>query len=265
MASLTQWTWIWEDSVSCWWTGRPGVLRFMGSQRVGHDWVSELNWRGTEESLDETERKGWKSWLQTQHSNSRWQLSMTATEINPDFSIISNEADLPKPHDKEWLPHWYLDLSPDSLAPSIHTYLGIWPLPSFSLYSWAPSFAPEKWQGLAEKPQDLFISKEYWFWQRFITFQPSMYLGQERMHDRMLRQPRKWFPHNTREMEMATHSSVLTWRILQTGEPGGLLSIVLYKVSHDWSDLEAAAAAYNTHYIKIKFWDSGHVLQGKSK
>ena len=48
------------------------------------------------------------------------------------------------------------------------------------------------------------------------------------------------------------------------GEPGGLLSIVLYKVSHNWSDL-AAAAAYNTHYIKIKFWDSGHVLQGKSK
>ena len=27
-----------------WWTGRPGVLRFMGSQRVGHDWMTELNW-----------------------------------------------------------------------------------------------------------------------------------------------------------------------------------------------------------------------------
>ena len=33
-----------------WWTGRPGVLRFMGSQRVGHDWVTELNW--TELNLD---------------------------------------------------------------------------------------------------------------------------------------------------------------------------------------------------------------------
>ena len=32
------------DSRSWWWTGRPGVLRFMGSQRVGHDWVTELNW-----------------------------------------------------------------------------------------------------------------------------------------------------------------------------------------------------------------------------
>ena len=44
MASLTQWTWVWEDSGSWWWTGRPGVLRFMGSQRVGHDWATELNW-----------------------------------------------------------------------------------------------------------------------------------------------------------------------------------------------------------------------------
>ena len=44
MASLTQWTWVWVDSGSWWWTGRPGVLRFMGLQRVGHDWVTELNW-----------------------------------------------------------------------------------------------------------------------------------------------------------------------------------------------------------------------------
>ena len=44
MASLTQWIWIWVNSRSWWWTGRPGVLHFMGSQRVGHDWVTELNW-----------------------------------------------------------------------------------------------------------------------------------------------------------------------------------------------------------------------------
>ena len=42
MASPTQWTWVWVDSGSWWWTGRPGVLWFMGSQRVGHDWVTEL-------------------------------------------------------------------------------------------------------------------------------------------------------------------------------------------------------------------------------
>ena len=44
MASPTRWTWVWVNSGSWWWTGRPGVLRFMGSQRVGHDWAIELNW-----------------------------------------------------------------------------------------------------------------------------------------------------------------------------------------------------------------------------
>ena len=43
MASLTQWTWVWVNSGSWWWTGRPGVLQSMGSQRVGHDWVTALN------------------------------------------------------------------------------------------------------------------------------------------------------------------------------------------------------------------------------
>ena len=36
---------VWVNSESWWWTGRPGVLQFMGSQRVRHDWVTELNWR----------------------------------------------------------------------------------------------------------------------------------------------------------------------------------------------------------------------------
>ena len=44
MASLTRWTWVWVNSRSWWWTGRPGMQRFTGSQRVGHDWVTELNW-----------------------------------------------------------------------------------------------------------------------------------------------------------------------------------------------------------------------------
>ena len=44
MASLTRWTWVWVNSGSWWWTGRPGMLQFMGSQRIGHDWATELNW-----------------------------------------------------------------------------------------------------------------------------------------------------------------------------------------------------------------------------
>ena len=44
MASLTQGTWVWVNTRSCWWTGRPGLLQSLFSQRVGHDWVAELNW-----------------------------------------------------------------------------------------------------------------------------------------------------------------------------------------------------------------------------
>ena len=54
MASPAQWTWVWVDSGSWWWTGRPGVLLFMGSQRVRQDWATELNWTecyGTQREL----------------------------------------------------------------------------------------------------------------------------------------------------------------------------------------------------------------------
>ena len=44
MASATRWTWVWMDSGSWWWTGRPGVLWFIGSQRVGHDWATAVKW-----------------------------------------------------------------------------------------------------------------------------------------------------------------------------------------------------------------------------
>ena len=63
--NLPTWTWVWVDSGSLWWTGRPGVLPFLGSQRVGHDWATELNW---------TELKGlWptrsqsRTWLGVSH------------------------------------------------------------------------------------------------------------------------------------------------------------------------------------------------------
>ena len=44
MTSPTWCTWIWVNSGSWWWSGRPGVLQFMELERVGHDWVTELNW-----------------------------------------------------------------------------------------------------------------------------------------------------------------------------------------------------------------------------
>ena len=44
MASLTWWIWVWASSWNWWRTGKPGVLQSMGSQRVGDNWVTELNW-----------------------------------------------------------------------------------------------------------------------------------------------------------------------------------------------------------------------------
>ena len=44
MTALTWWTWVWVNSGRWWWTGRPGELWFMGLQRVGHGWATELNW-----------------------------------------------------------------------------------------------------------------------------------------------------------------------------------------------------------------------------
>ena len=58
MASPTRWTWVWVDSRSWWWTGRPGELQSMGSQRVRHNWATELNW--TELSL--VKESTWGLW-----------------------------------------------------------------------------------------------------------------------------------------------------------------------------------------------------------
>ena len=51
------WKWVWVDSRSWWWTGRPGVLRFMESRRVGHDWATALSW--TEELVNAKGSLGW--------------------------------------------------------------------------------------------------------------------------------------------------------------------------------------------------------------
>ena len=60
MASLTLWTWVWASSGSWWWTWKLGVLQSMGLQRVGNDWVTEMNW--TEYSI------GLSWWLSNKES-----------------------------------------------------------------------------------------------------------------------------------------------------------------------------------------------------
>ena len=70
------------------------------------------------------------------------------------------------------------------------------------------------------------------------------------------------FHFHALEKEMATHSSVLAWRIPGTGEPGGLPSMGSHRVGHDWNDLAAAAAGYNASifFMAIVSWgDIAHL------
>ena len=61
------------------------------------------------------------------------------------------------------------------------------------------------------------------------------------------------FHFHALEREMATHSSVFAWRIPGTGKPGGLLSVGLHRVRHDWSDLAVAAAGLPVHHQLLEF------------
>ena len=65
MASPTQWTWVWVNSGSWWWTGRPGMLQFIGSQRVRHDWATELNWTRMVMTFPPRSKRLLISWLQS--------------------------------------------------------------------------------------------------------------------------------------------------------------------------------------------------------
>ena len=81
MASPTRWTWVWASSGSWWWTGMPGVLQSMGSQKVGHSWTTELSlnegrkkgkcYRKREENI-EMKYKQKKDFLWTNDENEAW-------------------------------------------------------------------------------------------------------------------------------------------------------------------------------------------------
>ena len=120
MASLTKWTWVWVNSRSSWWTGRPGVLQFTGSQRGGHDWATELNDRkqsGTKEPL-EGERGEWKSWFKTQHSKktnimasgpiTSWQIDGEKVETATDLIFLGSKITVDSDCSKEIKRHLLL-------------------------------------------------------------------------------------------------------------------------------------------------------------
>ena len=94
MASLTQWMWVWVNSGSWWWTGKPGMLQSMGSQGVRHDWATELNWAEPE------------TWLQTEQSSYRLCEDTVKLVVCKPREKVSNETKLatldPRPSNQNW-------------------------------------------------------------------------------------------------------------------------------------------------------------------
>ena len=83
MASPTRWTWVWMNSGSWWWTGRPGVLWFMGSQTVRNDWATELNWI----IIISIKVRMNNKWNEThRHSNISWGIPLYITILRVQFS-----------------------------------------------------------------------------------------------------------------------------------------------------------------------------------
>ena len=107
MASLTQWTWVWVNSRRWWWTGRPGVLRFMGLQRVGHDWATQLNWisRGLTRQVNDCLNQGILHWA---HKLSACEYkTCVCTSVYSIWEIYLREDLLPSPPSESqfwWLP-----------------------------------------------------------------------------------------------------------------------------------------------------------------
>ena len=81
MASPTLWTWVWASSRSWWWTGKPNVLQFMGSQSVGHYWATELNW--------DTQEVASSLWPQ---SRWRWSFSKLSVPVSSRGRLLGLHA-----------------------------------------------------------------------------------------------------------------------------------------------------------------------------
>ena len=92
MASLTQWTWVWVNAGSRWWKGKPGVLQSVGSQKVGHNWVTELKWTEKAKIMLEMRKssvsKKWKNNVEgnlVQDSNCSFLVEILANSICKEY------------------------------------------------------------------------------------------------------------------------------------------------------------------------------------
>ena len=114
MASPTQWTWVCINSGSWWWTGRPGVLQFVGLQRVRHNWVTELNWTDSCPNLHRTEETD--SWRAQTKPCAHQDPGLRSSDPTREWPRLAHECpgvsgedvDLQWPADLRGQGHWVL-------------------------------------------------------------------------------------------------------------------------------------------------------------
>ena len=208
MASPTQWTWVWVNSRSWWWTGRPGVLQSMGFQRVGHDWATELNWKWLYYFAFQTAEISWLLTESSCCSNSlvvmygceSWTIKKAERRRIDAFELWSWRILLRVP--------WTARRSNQSILKEI-SYECQWK-------DWCWSWNSNT---LATWCKELIHWKRPWWWERLKAGGE----GNDRGWDGWMTSPTRW--------TWVWVSSGSWW---WTGRPGVLQSMGLRRVRHDW-------------------------------
>jgi len=221
MASPTQWTWFWVNSGSWWWTGRPGMLQSMGSQRIRHDWATELNWKDLYDSGlpslkdDETLSHfilGIIKKIFTPVCIGLWQNFIYHGHFQGDFLW------------KCYLFAMYIEIGREKiLSLSLHCNCPSWISNGVSSCSCQLILKISLLELIINNVDKLLFSWASLVVQ-VIKNLPAMW------------ETGVWFlDWEDLEKGMGTHSSILAWRTSWTEEPGWLQSMGSQRVRHDWA------------------------------
>ena len=214
MASPTQWTWVWVNSGRWWWTGRPGMLRFNGWQRISHNWVNDLIWSDLT-CIQISQEAGHEVWYAHLFKNFPPFVVIHTAKVN------TAEIDI------------FMELSSFFDDPTDVGYLisGSSSFSKFSLNIWKFTVhillkpGLENFEHYFTSVQDECNCVVVWDFPGGSDGKASVCNAGD-----LVSIPGQ---EDILEKEMAIHSSTIAWKIPWTEEPGGLQSMGLLRVGHD--------------------------------